>query len=178
MRTLGFLLRLACAYKARVLCNGVFVSGLEARLLSREDAGYKVFFHLAFARIDRERRSVECSILGTGLFREKAVHVDGIGAVLLSGTPETAVRALGPVRTPSDGPPRPAGRRPWPVASRLFLRPAAPASISGRSKSRSTGCSTIAGAATRCGPVQCWSCTTGRSSASATRRDSVPLRAC
>ena len=101
MRTLGFLLRVACAYKARVLCNGVFVSGLDPRRLSREDAGYKAFFHLALARIDREHRSVECSILGTGLFREKAVHVEGIGAVLLSGIPETAVRALGPVSEPS-----------------------------------------------------------------------------
>ena len=123
MRTLGFLLRLACAYKARVLCNGVFVSGLEARLLSREDAGYKVFFHLAFARIDRERRSVECSILGTGLFREKAVHVDGIGAVLLSGTPETAVRALVPVRTPSEGPHDPRAAVPWPVAESVVPSP-------------------------------------------------------
>ena len=119
MRILGKLLRLACAYKARVLCNGVFVSGLDPRRLSREDVGYKVFFHLARARVDRQHAAdVDCSILGTGLFREKAVHVDGIGAVLLSGTPEEAVRA-------------------WPTVSATV--PASPASVAvpGRSARRS-----------------------------------------
>lgn len=90
-------LRMACAYKAKALCNGVFVSGLDPRRLSREDVGFNHFFHLARARVDRERRSVSCSILGTGLFRETAVHVDGIGAVLLAGVPEETVRAWRPV---------------------------------------------------------------------------------
>jgi CubicO group peptidase (beta-lactamase class C family) len=114
MRILGKLLRIACAYKARALCNGVFVSGLDARRLSREDTGYKVFFHLAWARVDRERRSVECSIFGTGLFREKAVYVDGIGAVLLSGTPEESVRAWPPVAVAARASPDSVAV-PWPV---------------------------------------------------------------
>ncbi len=114
MRILGKLLRLACAYKARALCNGVFVSGLDPRRLSREDVGYKVLFRLARARVDRQRRSVECSILGTGLFREKAVHVDGIGAVLLSGIPEEAVRAWPPVSATVPASPASVAI-PWPV---------------------------------------------------------------
>jgi CubicO group peptidase (beta-lactamase class C family) len=107
-------LRLACAYKARAFCNGVFVSGLDPRRLSREDAGFNPFFHLAWARVDRQRRSVECSILGTGLFREKAVHVDGIGAVLLSGTPEEAMRAWRPAPASARASPD-AAAVPWPA---------------------------------------------------------------
>jgi hypothetical protein len=118
MRILGMLLRMACAYKARALCNGVFVSGLEARRLSREDMGFNPLLHFARPRVDRERRSVTCSILGTGLFREKAVHVDGIGAVLLSGTPEEVVRRLGPVRTASPASPG-ASAIPWPVGEAI-----------------------------------------------------------
>jgi len=122
MRLLGRLLRLACAYKARALCNGVFVSGLDARRLCREDVGYKLFFRFARARIDRERRSVECSILGTGLFRETAVHVDGIGAVLLTGITEASARAL-PVAPVAPDPPAgtPAGT--WPGTTAGASRP-------------------------------------------------------
>jgi CubicO group peptidase (beta-lactamase class C family) len=115
-------LRMACAYKAKVLCNGVFVSGLDPRRLSREDAGYKLFFHLAPARIDRRHRRVSCSILGTGLFRETAVHVDGIGAVLLAGVPEETVRAWrsvdasAPASPDEAAVPRPAAERIVPAA--------------------------------------------------------------
>lgn len=112
MTILSRKLRMACAYKARALANGVFVSGLDPRRLSREDAGFNPFFHLARPRIDRKRRSVACSILGTGLFEEKAVHVDGIGAVLLSGTPEETVRAWAPVHRAA--PVRNADAAPWP----------------------------------------------------------------
>jgi len=113
MRLLGRLLRLACAYKARALCNGIFLSGLDARRLCREDAGYKLFFRFARARIDRVRRRVECSILGTGLFRETAVHVDGLGAVLLTGITERQVRAW-PAAPAAPDPPAvtPAGASP------------------------------------------------------------------
>jgi CubicO group peptidase (beta-lactamase class C family) len=114
MNVLYQMLRMACAYKARALCNGVFVSGLDPRRLSREDMGFNPFFHLARPRIDRERRSVECSILGTGLLREKAVHLDGIGAVLLSGIPEEAVRAWRPVAAPIPAS-ADAAAIPWPV---------------------------------------------------------------
>lgn len=123
MSNLHELLRMACACKARVLCNGVFVSGLDPRRLSREDAGSHPFFRLAWPRIDRERRSVACSILGTGLCEEKAVHVDGIGAVLLSGTPEDAVRAWPPVRAAE--PVRDAAAAPWPLGD--AIEPAAAA---------------------------------------------------
>jgi CubicO group peptidase (beta-lactamase class C family) len=99
MRILIRKLRLACAYKARALCNGIFVSGLDPRRLSREDCGYNPFFHSARARVDRQRRSVSCSLFGTGLFRETAVHVDGVGAVLLTGITEESVRAWPPPGT-------------------------------------------------------------------------------
>jgi len=109
-------LRLACAFKARALCNGVFVSGIDARRLSREDTGFDPFFRLAFPRIDRRRRSVTCSILGTGLFRATAVHVDGIGAVLLVGTSEESVRAW--PRVPLADPPA-VDTSAWPVGDAI-----------------------------------------------------------
>jgi CubicO group peptidase (beta-lactamase class C family) len=118
VRILRLKLRLACAFKARAICNGVFVSGIDARRLSREDAGFNPFFKLAFPRIDRRRRSVTCSILGTGLFSETAVCIDGIGAVLLAGVSEESVRAWPriPLSTP-----RPADYEavPWPVGDAI-----------------------------------------------------------
>jgi CubicO group peptidase (beta-lactamase class C family) len=123
MRILFRMLRLACAYKARALCNGIFVSGLDLRRLSREDIGYKLFFHFARARIDRQRRRVSCSIFGTGLFRETAVHVDGIGAVLLTGITEASVRTWPPVPTATPAPPGTAeAPRPGPEAAVLPAR--------------------------------------------------------
>jgi CubicO group peptidase (beta-lactamase class C family) len=133
MRTLATLFRLATAYKARVLCNGVFVSGLAPRRLSREDAGYKFFFHLAWARVDRERRRVTCSILGTGLFRETAIYVDGIGAVLLVGVSEEAVRAWPrvPLSTPRAAD---FAAVPWPIGDAI-----APAARVRRPNSKKVG---------------------------------------
>ncbi len=118
MRILRLKLRLACAFKARAICNGVFVSGIDARRLSREDAGFNPFFHLAWARIDQKRHRVSCSILGTGLFRETAVHVEGIGAVLLAGTSEESIRAW--PRVPLSTP-RAADSEavPWPVGDAI-----------------------------------------------------------
>ena len=103
-----------------------------------------MLFHLAFARIDRERRSVECSILGTGLFREKAVHVDGIGAVLLTGIPEETVRAWPRVRAAAAASPESLAD---PLASRRSDRSFDPRlrhRSARRSKPRSAGSSTTA----------------------------------
>jgi CubicO group peptidase (beta-lactamase class C family) len=111
-------LRIACAYKAKVLCNGVFVSGLDPRRLSREDTGFNPLFLLARARIDRMRRGVSCSILGTGIFRETAVHVDGIGAVLLAGVPEETVRAWRPVAASAPAS-LDAAAVPWPAGGQI-----------------------------------------------------------
>jgi CubicO group peptidase (beta-lactamase class C family) len=118
VRILRLKFRLACGFKARAICNGVFVSGIDARRLSREDAAFNPFFRLAWPRIDRERRRVSCSILGLGLFRETAVYVDGIGAVLLAGTSEESVRAW--PRVPFSTP-RAADSAvvPWPVGDAI-----------------------------------------------------------
>ncbi len=119
MRILRLKLRLACAFKARAICNGVFVSGIDARRLSREDAAFNPFFKLAFPRIDRRRRSVSCSILGTGLFRETAMFVDGIGAVLLAGVAEESVRAW--PRVPLADPPAvDVSVVPWPAGDAII----------------------------------------------------------
>jgi CubicO group peptidase (beta-lactamase class C family) len=105
-------LRLACAYKAKALANGLFVQGLDRRRLTWEDTGSNPLFHLAWARIDRERRTVSCSILGTGLSRQTAVHVDGIGAVLPAGVEEESVRAW---RVPAGPAASAAAAEPWPT---------------------------------------------------------------
>ena len=74
-----------CAYKAKVLCSALFVSGLEVdleRAPEIADDAYKIL-RLFRARVDRAERSVTCSFLG--LRSRTAVYRRGLGATVLSG---------------------------------------------------------------------------------------------
>jgi CubicO group peptidase (beta-lactamase class C family) len=86
-------LPIGCGFKASILCAGVFVSGRDPKTVEAEDIGFHPLFKLIKAKIDRGEKSVTTSLFGIGLFKRKAVVVEGLGAVLLSGVPEDAVRA-------------------------------------------------------------------------------------
>jgi CubicO group peptidase (beta-lactamase class C family) len=89
-------LPIGCAFKAKALCAGLFVQGLPAETIEREDSGFDPAFGLIKARVDAARRSVTCSLLGLGLFSKTAVYIEGLGPVLLSGRSEASLRALAP----------------------------------------------------------------------------------
>lgn len=114
-------LPIGCAFKAQALCAAVFVSGRDPVVVEREDTGFSPLFKLFMAKINREEKSVTCSLFGTGLYEKKAVHVDKLGAVLLSGVEEKAIRGWKPVLSR----PEPAHPEalPWPMGD---LMPAGP----------------------------------------------------
>jgi CubicO group peptidase (beta-lactamase class C family) len=85
---------LACAFKAKTLCAGLFLQGLPLERLVAEDSGFDPAFALVHARVDTTARRVTCSLLGTGLFAKTAVLIDGLGPVLLSGVSEKELRAM------------------------------------------------------------------------------------
>jgi CubicO group peptidase (beta-lactamase class C family) len=106
-------LPIGSAFKAKALCAGVFISGLDPETVAREDVGFNPLFKLFKAKIDREARSVTCSLFGLGIFKKTAIAVDGLGPVLLSGVPEADIRAWKVPRAE----PRPADPAavPWPT---------------------------------------------------------------
>lgn len=106
-------LQIACAFKAKTLCAALFVSGRDPAIAAREDVGFNPLFRLIHAGIDRAEKSVTCSFLGIGLFEKKAIYVDGLGSVLLSGVPEKTVRAWKPA-IPRPEPAHPEAV-PWPT---------------------------------------------------------------
>ena len=85
-------LPIGCAFKAKAVCAGVFVQGRDPDIVAREDVGFNPLFKLFAAKVDRGEKSVTCSLLGLGLFKKKAIAVDGLGAILLSGVPEAEIR--------------------------------------------------------------------------------------
>ena len=92
---------LGCAFKAKSLCAGVFVQGLPPQTIEREDSGFSPTFSILKAKINYEKKSVTCSLLGTGLFAKTAVYIEGLGPVLLSGVSEKKLRAMAPQAAPS-----------------------------------------------------------------------------
>ena len=104
---------IGCAFKAKALCAGIFVQGLDPKKIAAEDSGFNPLFKLFKAKIDRDKKSVSCSLLGTGLFRKTAVYIEGLGPILLSGVPEETVRAMKP-DLPGPQPADPAAV-PWPM---------------------------------------------------------------
>lgn len=85
-------LPIGCAFKAKALCAAVFVSGRDPAVVEREDTGFTPLFKLFHAKINMEEKSVTCSLLGTGIYEKKAVHIDELGAVLLSRESEAGRR--------------------------------------------------------------------------------------
>jgi CubicO group peptidase (beta-lactamase class C family) len=110
-------LPIGCAFKTKALCAAVFVSGRDPVTTEREDIGFNPLFKLFKAKIDRAEKSVTCSLLGIGLFEKKAVYVDQMGSVLLSGVAEETIR----VRKPGIPRPEPAKPEtiPWPMGDRM-----------------------------------------------------------
>ena len=110
-------LPIGSAFKAKALCAAVFVSGRDPVTTEREDIGFSPLFKLYKAKIDRGEKSVTCSLLGIGLFEKKAVYVNQMGCVLLSGVAEEAIRT----RKPGIPSPEPANPEtiPWPMGDRM-----------------------------------------------------------
>jgi CubicO group peptidase (beta-lactamase class C family) len=110
-------LPIGCAFKAKALCSAVFVSWRDPSVTEREDIGFSPVFKLFKAKIDRAEKSVTCSLLGIGLFEKKAIYVDQLGSVLLSGVAEETLRSW----KPKIPPPEPADPAtvPWPMGDRL-----------------------------------------------------------
>jgi len=110
-------LSIGCAFKAKTLCDAVFVSGRDRLGIEQEDIGFSPLFKLFKAKIDRGDKSVTCSLLGLGLVKKKAVFVGQLGCVLLSDEPEEIIRAL----KPAIPLPEPANAEavPWPMGYRL-----------------------------------------------------------
>ncbi len=110
-------LPIGCAFKAKALCAAVFVSGRDPAVVEREDIGFTPLFKLFYAKIDTGEKSVTCSLLGTGIYEKKAVHVDGLGAVLLSGIEEKTIREWKPVMSHAE--PVDPKAVPWPRGEKL-----------------------------------------------------------
>lgn len=110
-------LPIGSAFKAKTLCAAVFVSGREPGVVEQEDIGFSPLFKLFKAKIDRNEKSVTCSLLGIGLLEKKAIYVDKLGAVLLSGVPEESIRQWKPVMP--DPEPADFKATPWPMGDRM-----------------------------------------------------------
>ncbi|MCJ7643638.1 MAG: beta-lactamase family protein [Candidatus Aminicenantes bacterium] len=104
-------LSIAAGYQAKILCSAVFVSKRNPKTVLREDIAIHPLMHFIGSRIDRNKKDIVSSTLG--LFKARAVYLDKLGAVLLSGVPEETVRSW-PVRIPDPWPEDPASFA-WPT---------------------------------------------------------------
>jgi CubicO group peptidase (beta-lactamase class C family) len=86
-------LPIGCGVKAKILCDGLFLSGRDEATLLSEDLGFHPVLKLLKHRVDREKKSVTVSFLGTGLFRKTAILHGPLGSVLLNGVSEAGVRS-------------------------------------------------------------------------------------
>lgn len=103
---------IGAAYKAKVLCSGVFISERDPKsILSEELAdGKHPYLNYFDADIDYQGKSVTASLLG--LAKRKAVFRRGLGCTLVIGSTEERLRSQG---APSQQPPPSKNRnKPWP----------------------------------------------------------------
>ena len=104
------IIAVGAAYKAKVLCSAVFVSGRDPASVLAEDVAVDAYriLRLLPARVDRERRTATVSFLGLS---RTAAHRPGLGATLaLPGSPEPLSPAgLSPALIAPASP-----NRPWP----------------------------------------------------------------
>ena len=77
------------AYKAKILCSGVFVSHREPQSILSEDLSYPPELGIAGVKINYEDQSVTASVYG--LMKRQAVYREGLGCTLLSGFTEDEV---------------------------------------------------------------------------------------
>jgi CubicO group peptidase (beta-lactamase class C family) len=104
-------LSIGAGYQAKILCSAVFVSKRDPETVLREDIAIHPLLSVIRSRIDEDKKDVVSSTLG--LFKARAVYLDKLGAVLLSGVPEKTVRSW-PVRIPDPWPADPASVA-WPT---------------------------------------------------------------
>ena len=80
------LLQLATAYKAKLLCSGVFVSQREAKSLLTEDLAVKPLAPLQYLKstIDHDCHTVTVSRIGQ--IKRTALYRPGLGSTLVIGT--------------------------------------------------------------------------------------------
>ncbi|MEO1593473.1 MAG: serine hydrolase, partial [Cyanobacteria bacterium J06632_22] len=85
------LLRLATAYKAKLLCSGIFVSQREPESILQEDLGVDDLAPLRYvnAKIDFDQQSVTASCLG---IRCTALYRPGLGSSLVMDTCSRTLR--------------------------------------------------------------------------------------
>lgn len=86
-------LQMATAYKAKLLCSGIFVSGRKADALLTEDLAVDELAPLRAlsSQVNYERKTVTVSCLGG--FRSMAVYRSGLGSTLVLGSTVQELRA-------------------------------------------------------------------------------------
>jgi len=116
-------LEVGTGFTARVTCGLVFHTGLDREFVVDDYVVPVLGPAAALLRVDvqREPRAVEATALG--LSSARAIHRDGLGCVLLTGTDEATLRAL---RDPPHAPPLPRDR-PWPRGNAPLVAPPPPA---------------------------------------------------
>lgn len=112
------LLAVGAAYKAKVLCSALFVSGLDLDVERADEVAAEAYFALRLfrARVDPEHRRVRVSFLGWG--ERTAVLRPGYGSTL-----ETGPVAIFPTPPPRATPPR--ADAPWPQGEAAAVAPPA-----------------------------------------------------
>lgn len=109
--------------KAKILASSVFLSGRDPAVVEAEDLGFHPLFRVFKAKIDREEKSVSCSLLGTGSFASTAVYREGFGATLHSGAEKEAVLAWPKSAVDVEIANRDPEAIDWPMGDRTAFRP-------------------------------------------------------
>jgi len=106
-------------FKAQILCSGVFVSGRNAEDVITEDLSFHPLFKHIKWDIDYEKKGVATSLLG--IFKNKSVYHEDLGAILLSGAEEREVRDwIAPISYPLPTDPE---EVPWPTGDKIPEEP-------------------------------------------------------
>jgi len=108
--------RVGCGYKAKILCCGVFISKRNPESVIEQDLSFHHLFDPIKTEVNLDKKEVEASIFG--LVKAKAIHIDKLGSILLSGTDEENVRSW-PVSIPEPEPANP-DKVPWPTGDLIF----------------------------------------------------------
>jgi len=106
---------IGCGYKAKILCSGIFVSGRDTQSVLEQDLVFHPLFKLIKAEVDYDQKAVNTSLLG--LVKARAVYIEKLGGILLSGASEESIRSW-PVSIPEPQPANPE-EVPWPAGDLL-----------------------------------------------------------
>jgi len=102
---------IGCGYKAKLLCSGVFVSERNPESIMEQDLAFHPLFDLIKTEVDLDQKQVNASLLG--LVKAKAVYLDRLGGILLSGADEEKIRSWPVTLIPEPQPSHPE-EAPWP----------------------------------------------------------------